>query len=73
MQGSYWIIIGYIIMAAGLLMGNYCVYRGNKLIRQQDVQTILAQQKESELEFVIVRNYLNKRYYSNKKYPKLQL
>lgn len=48
MQGNSWIIIGYIIMAIGLLVGNIFVYHGNEMNQKQNIQKIIDQQKKSE-------------------------
>ncbi len=47
--GTIWTIIGYLIIAGGLLIGSLIVHYGNKLNQQVSEQRILNQQKESEI------------------------
>lgn len=46
--GTIWTIIGYVVIAGGLLAGSLIVHYDNKLNQQLSEQKILDQQKESE-------------------------
>jgi len=46
--GTIWVIIGYLVIAGGLLIGSLLVHYGNKLNQQASEQRILDKQKESE-------------------------
>ncbi|MBM4273794.1 MAG: hypothetical protein FJ134_04915 [Deltaproteobacteria bacterium] len=46
--GTIWVIIGYFVIAGGLLVGSLMVHYGNKINQQASEQKIAEQQKETE-------------------------